>query len=259
MREDYLTLIKRKQYLPYIIRGIAAYYYKILMKKYLHKYDVIYTVAPKIVNRMESEIGLRNMKLLTNYPIPNENYRLTKDEYLKRENVVFYEGTIYKISRQEVFLDAISRVNNIRYLVAGVIEEGYESITKHPGWKDVEFINGFKLADLPGYFSRSTISNTLRDFGGLDGSLGVIKIFESMEAALPVIFSDVPIYRDIVEKYKCGICVDPNNSDEIEKAIRFLVDNKEAAYEMGQNGRKAVLEVFNWWNQLEIYYQNLYN
>lgn len=47
-----------------------------------------------------------------------------------------------------------------------------------------------------------TISNTLRDFsrtGSPNGSFGVLKIFESMEAGLPVLLSDVKCYREIVE------------------------------------------------------------
>ena len=44
-------------------------------------------------------------------------------------------------------------------------------------------------------------SNTLRDFsrtGSPNGSFGVLKIFESMEAGLPVLLSDVKCYREIV-------------------------------------------------------------
>lgn len=79
----------------------------------------------------------------------------------------------------------------------------------------------FLIEDLPSIFGRSTISNVFRDFEGRDGSLGVMKIFESMEAALPVLFADVPLYRKINGKYHCGICVDPNNVQSIKEAVRI--------------------------------------
>ena len=74
-----------------------------------------------------------------------------------------------------------------------------------------------------------------------------------MEAALPVIFSDVPLYRDLVDRYHCGICADPNDVNSVEKAIRYLVEHREEAYIMGQNGRNAVLKEYNWWTQQKIY------
>jgi glycosyltransferase involved in cell wall biosynthesis len=78
------------------------------------------------------------------------------------------------------------------------------------------------------------------------GSFGIIKIFESMEAALPIICSDMPIYRDIMKEYKCGLLVNPLNEKEIHDAIQYLVTHKEEAWRMGQEGRRAVLEKYSW-------------
>ena len=65
--------------------------------------------------------------------------------------------------------------------------------------------------------------------------------------------------REIVEKYNCGICVDPHNSQQIKEAIQYLVENKEMAYQMGQNGRRAVLEEYNWESQAKLYIEVLTN
>lgn len=67
-----------------------------------------------------------------------------------------------------------------------------------------------------------------------------------MEAAIPVILSKVPLYEAMVEKYHCGICCDPHNIDEIRAAVKYLLTHKKEAYEMGQNGRKAVIQEFSW-------------
>ena len=107
-----------------------------------------------------------------------------------------------------------------------------------------------KHEELDGFIKSSTISNVLRDFSAYpmekSGSFGVIKIFESMEAALPIICSDMPIYRDIMKEYKCGILVDPLNEQQIHEAIQYLVTHKEEAWRMGQEGRRAVIEKYSW-------------
>jgi glycosyltransferase involved in cell wall biosynthesis len=67
-----------------------------------------------------------------------------------------------------------------------------------------------------------------------------------MEAGLPVIASNFPLWRQIIEKYDCGILVDPLNPLEISDAMRWILDHPEEAIKMGARGREAVLREFNW-------------
>jgi glycosyltransferase involved in cell wall biosynthesis len=87
------------------------------------------------------------------------------------------------------------------------------------------------------------------------------KMFEYMALGLPVVVSNFPLYRTIVETAKCGICVDPLNPIEIVKAIQWLLAHPDEARRMGENGRKAVMERYNWDNEskklLELYEQIL--
>ncbi len=71
-------------------------------------------------------------------------------------------------------------------------------------------------------------------------------MFEYMSAGVPLIASNFPLWKEIVEGNKCGICVDPRDTSAIAAAIDQLVGNPEAAREMGENGREAVLTRYNW-------------
>ena len=253
MREYYPDMLRGKYYIPSMLRNIISCSYENLMRNTLKKYDAVFIVTTWILDIVQREWGVKKSYLLTNYPWLNPNHAFTFQEYCNRGNVLCYEGTIYKNSRQENVFKALEALPEVHYILAGKIHEDSSYIKNLTYWKKVDFINGFNIGDLKKIFARSTIANVFRDFGGRDGSLGVIKIFESMEAALPVLLADVPLYQGIVEKYHCGICVDPNNPKQIEDAIRFLVQNKEEAYQMGQNGRKAVIEEYNWENQAKNY------
>ena len=253
LREYYPDLILQKVYIPNVLRKGVSRIYSSIMSKYLPHYDAVFTVTPQLVAFLKDIHKVKEAYLLTNYPIPDASFALTEEEYLKRPDVLLYEGTIYAISRQEKVFEALSGMHNIQYFIAGKIEQGYESIKSHPYWPKVLFKDGFKKDELKGFFRGATISNILRDWGALDGSLGVIKLFESMEAGLPVLLPDVPLYRELVSKYKCGLCVDPNNSTSIKEAIEYLIKNKKEAYQMGRNGRQAVLSEFNWWEQAKTY------
>ena len=50
-----------------------------------------------------------------------------------------------------------------------------------------------------------------------------------MAIGLPVVTSNFKLYKDIIDKNYCGICVDPENPNEIAKAIEFILTNPKKA------------------------------
>ncbi len=72
------------------------------------------------------------------------------------------------------------------------------------------------------------------------------KLFEYMAAGLPVIASDFPVWKEIVEGNNCGLTVNALDPGEIARAVEYLLEHPEEASKMGGNGRKAVTEKYNW-------------
>lgn len=234
----------------------------------LRRVDAVTALSYDTVAYLQSwGIALEKIHLWGNFPEINKDYSLSLEDYLKREDRMLYFGIIYSYSKQEIVLQALKELPTVKYLVAGVFmgneKETYKpKIVNMAEWKTVEFIEGFKHEELSGFIGRSTISNVVRDFSVYpmekSGSFGIIKVFESMEAALPIICSDMPIYRDIMKEYKCGILVDPLSKDQIKEAIEYLVTHKEEAWRMGQEGRRAVIEKYSW-DALSVKYLEIVN
>lgn len=67
-----------------------------------------------------------------------------------------------------------------------------------------------------------------------------------MALGLPLIFSDLPNFREIAGTSNAGIAVDPTKPEQIADAIEYLVRNPDIARQMGEAGRRAVRERFNW-------------
>lgn len=72
------------------------------------------------------------------------------------------------------------------------------------------------------------------------------KLFEYMFTKLPVLSSNFKGLAKIIDENKCGICVNPDDIDEICAAIKRLYNNENERLEMGVNGQKAVLNNLNW-------------
>jgi glycosyltransferase involved in cell wall biosynthesis len=82
-----------------------------------------------------------------------------------------------------------------------------------------------------------------------------------MSAGIPVIASDFPLWRQIVEEAKCGLLVDPLCPEKIAKAMQWVLDHPEEAQKMGRNGLKAIETKYNWDNEckkLIIFYKKLF-
>ena len=69
------------------------------------------------------------------------------------------------------------------------------------------------------------------------------KLFEAMMCGVPIITN---IATEIVNETQCGIIVDYDNKDEMKKSIVELRDNPELKKRLGENGREAFLQKYNW-------------
>ena len=77
------------------------------------------------------------------------------------------------------------------------------------------------------------------------------KVYDYMSMQLPVVISNTGFAQKMNDKYHFAICVNPANPEEIANAIRWIYEHPEQAYEMGNNGRKAIEEEFNWEKESE--------
>lgn len=76
------------------------------------------------------------------------------------------------------------------------------------------------------------------------------KMFEYMASGLPVVCSNFPLWEGIVRDAECGIAVDPRDPQAIAAALRSLADDPERAQRLGENGRRAIAERYNWETEL---------
>ena len=77
------------------------------------------------------------------------------------------------------------------------------------------------------------------------------KLFEYMALGLPVVVSDFPLYRAVVESANCGFCINPADDLAIATALTTIIDHPEEATQMGEAGKRAVSDRYNWATESE--------
>ena len=138
----------------------------------------------------------------------------------------------------------------VKLTLAGIYSPtGYqEELEKMKEYCCVSYRGYLYNSDLIDVYKTSKIGvATALNFGQYNATDNLAtKVYEYMSMGLPVILSRSPFVEKVFEDYRFGITVDPYNIEEIADAIRSIIENPIVSKAMGEQGRKAVFEKFNW-------------
>lgn len=187
---------------------------------------------------------------LWNYPRLGEFQSVERRPLHDRPPFVAYVGGVTAVRGIHNVVRAMSLVQDgsVRFRIAGIVQPAAyaDTLMATPGSQRV---------DLLGWAGRSVVVTLLSDaLAGLvvmppapQHAAGLpTKMFEYMAAGLPVIVSDFPTWRRIIDESGAGIAVDPERPDAIAAAIDWIAANRDGAEAMGRRGRNAVREKYNW-------------
>jgi glycosyltransferase involved in cell wall biosynthesis len=243
--EDVARQLLGKPYLGPLARRILSSVYSVMERHACSRFDGIIAATPFI---RENFLKIHPFTVdVNNFPMVGELDAGGPWEHKQAE--VCYVGGIGSIRgiRELVqageFLGSAARVN----LVGSFSEPAVEAeVQASPGWRRVNALGFLDRQGVRAVMERSLAG--VVTFHPLPNHLDShpTKMFEYMSSGIPVISSDFPLWRDIIEGNRCGICVDPRDPRAIAAAIDYLVTHPQLAKAMGENGRRAVLEKYNW-------------
>ena len=242
-------------------RGKISKFFVYHLEKYLIKRaDLVIMVNDSIAEKVQSVYQLKDKPLvIRNIPhywhLEPSISKLNRQTFLKKLNLnenaflVMYHGGISPNRGIQKLLEAVSKIDNVGVIILGygqseTLEMLRELSEQLDIGKRVLFHDAVAIDELWKYVSAVDVGVSLAPNINLNHYYMLPnKLFENIQSLTPLIASDFPEIRKIIKGYDIGLLVDPENPDEIAKAIQTMREDKEQYTQFKLNLKKAKEEL----------------
>lgn len=237
--EDVLGSISHRRWIPRWSRGAVFYLFRLVEKISFRKLSFLITATESIAEIYK----FKNSLVINNYPFLSEFENIDKD-FSDEVKSACYVGTL---SLERGIVNCVLACSDlgIELHVAGWFSdhETQEVLESMPEWDNVVFHGSISRKEVKEIYSNVDFGMVL--FKALPNHVNSQpnKLFEYFSAGLPVICSDFPKWKTLVDDNHLGICCNPDDIDEIKKAIYNL---RSHYIQFKGEGRKYIHQSASW-------------
>lgn len=226
------------------------------LEEFCYKKSALISGQTKGIVENINNRGFQNTYLLTNgvdtsfFNKDRAIDDLRAEKGLEGKFLVCYAGIIGIAQGLDVILDTAKKVENyqdIHFLLIGEGPEKQRLIekAKEMGLNNLSFVGLQPKAKMPGIIA--SMNATIIPLKKLDLFKGALpsKMFEALSSELPIILSVEGEAQKLIEASGGGICVEPENADQIADAVIKIYSDPEFAKELGKRGREYVKQYYS--------------
>ena len=224
-------------------------------KVFVPKIKFGYTVCNSISDIYRNKYGV-TLDVVRNLPFRNTETVLKKSlEESTDKHVIIYQGAINLARGIEMVMEAMKFIDNTILMIAG---DGdiMESLVRKSKEKGLEgkiiFLGRLPMAKLKQYTAKADLGFSLEENLGLNYYFALPnKLFDYIQAGIPVITSDFPEMAKIVNTYNIGKTSNERDPEKLAKILSEMLKNKELRNIWKTNLEKAASELC-WENEKHI-------
>lgn len=160
-----------------------------------------------------------------------------------------YHGSVSPGRGIEMLINVISQIEGVCAIILGDGDPSYltmlnELVERLEVKSRVLFLPAVSIEKLPDYIAAIDIAFILINSISISYYWSLPnKIFESIQALVPIVASEYPEIGKLTKEYGIGITVDPDNTDEIISAVKKIISDKDYYTELKNNLHKAKEEL----------------
>lgn len=246
VHEDVPRQVATKHWLPAVVRGPVAWAVELVEGVAARLLSALVPATHKIAERFPADRTVT----VQNYPLLGELSAVSSAPYRERPEAFVYPGALADIRGTQEMVDALARLKRpaVRLHLAGPYSPPSYARTLEamPGWAQVTYHGVVSRPEVGALLATSRAGMVVHHPIPNEVDAQPIKTFEYMSVGLPVIASDFPAWRRIIGEAGCGLLVNPLDPQAVADAMQWILDHPDEAEAMGQRGRRAVVERFNW-------------
>lgn len=233
-------------------------WYSFVERRYARRAALVIVANPGVAPELERRYGIRGVRHVANYPVEAEPVATRDLRTLPaaaaipaEAPIVLYLGAVMAHRGVEEVVAALTDVAGAHLVCLGAagphVDVVRAEVARHGVGQRVHLVPPVPSEEVVPYAGSASVGVSLVQPASLSYRLALPnKLFQYMAAGLPVVASDFPDVRAVVEGSGAGVVVDPTDVAAVARALRELLADPARARAMGDAGQLAVRERFNW-------------
>ena len=234
-------------------RPAVRLFWQAVERRYIRQADAVFTVSDSIADFLAAQYGIVRPEVLHNVP-PLQT--VAPSDYLREQTgasatttLLLHQGNIQKHRGCFLLADAMAGVQGglLVFLGGGPLRPALEAHVEAAGLTNrIRFLDPVPPDALLPVTASADVGITLLEDVCLNHRFALPnKLFEYLMAGLPVLASDLPEIRRVVEDFRVGRVVDPADRAALVKALQAMVDDENQRARWAAN-TPGVFETFRW-------------
>ncbi|WP_164491842.1 glycosyltransferase family 4 protein [Staphylospora marina] len=242
--EDLPKQIHTKPWIPKALRGILSRIAHVVEKGLAGRLAAVITATESIRDQFAR---VRRTVVIKNWPLPMPALNREEDGV---NRILYVGGISYLRGYREMIrmMDHLPKELDAELHLIGPLqhirpeERNEEELRK----KNIHLHGRIPFEEVRSWLAKGKVGLVcLHPVENYRESLP-IKMFEYMAAGLPLVATDFPLWKEIVDQSGCGFTVNALDPAEMAEKVARILQDERLRRQMGEAGRKAHEETYNW-------------
>jgi glycosyltransferase involved in cell wall biosynthesis len=215
-----------------------------LERKMVPRLKYAFTVCDSIAQIYTEKYGVP-FHVVRNYPLEAEP--VENETNANSEKIILYQGAVNMGRGLELAIRSMKYLEGARLVIAGDgdLKEELERLTvANDLQKKVQFTGRLSIGELAKITPTATVGLSLEEDIGLNYRYALPnKLFDYIQAQVPVLVTDLPEMAAVVRNYKIGETVSVSEPEMLAKTMSEMLHNSEKRKIWKQNLKVAAREL----------------
>lgn len=220
-------------------------------KQMVPKLKLAYTVCDSIAGIYTEKYNVP-FRVVRNFPLARHDERPARSPSEPDEKFILYQGAVNVGRGLEQVIKAMKYLDNAHLVIAGAgdILEELKKLTIGEGVQNkVQFLGRLPMEELARLTPKASLGLSVEEDRGLNYRYALPnKLFDYIQARVPVVVSDLPEMASIVRQYRLGEVAPSNDPETLAGLFLEMLTNPEKREVWNQNLELAAREL-TWENE----------